>query len=417
MRAFCGLALAGMIMFGPVLASPMGEQLPDLLYAGTAVENREAVLAECDGGAADACFGLGLIDLVTTAEGLSQALYRHGATTPDMAGAAFFLGLPLDIEVEPANPDPEPLDYAGLRAILEDFVAGLDQARQSFLRAGEAGDYLMLVDPLRVRLDMDGDGTAGDGETLAALLGDMIDLPAPRTKGDKTSAPETNIGFDRADAFWFAGYTQITAAPVDLLLAHDFSDLFAAIGHRFFPNADLPMQDHARGGTLVMDAESDAFFADVIAALHRASFPVQDAERLRGVLARAQAVTELSRRNWEAILAETDDNRELVPAPGQTSLVPGHNVTDEVVEAWMATLDRVDEILAGELLLPHWRFQQGFDLKAYFETATETDLVMLFTGQGALPFLRDGPVADAESFAAGNAVFGENWPSFAIWFN
>ena len=36
--------------------------------------------------------------------------------------------------------------------------------------------------------------------------------------------------------------------------------------------------------------------------------------------------------------------------------------------------------LDGELLLPHWRFDQGFDLKLYFETATETDLVMLFAG-------------------------------------
>ena len=56
-------------------------------------------------------------------------------------------------------------------------------------------------------------------------------------------------------------------------------------------------------------------------------------------------------------------------------------------------------------------------MKTYFETATETDIVMLLTGQGALPYLADGPIADAESFAALNRVMGEDWPLFALWFN
>ena len=42
---------------------------------------------------------------------------------------------------------------------------------------------------------------------------------------------------------------------------------------------------------------------------------------------------------------------------------------------------------------------------------------MLFAGQDALPYLKDGPIADAESFAAANRVFGDNWPGFALWFN
>lgn len=412
-----GLALAALMLPGAAMASPFGAQLPEMLYAGEATGQRDAYGAACDEGHADACFGVGLIDVILAAEGLSQALYRHGATAPDMAAAAMFLGVPGGMAGGSANPQPEPLAYEGLRTILEDFVAGLDQARQGFALAGEGDDYLVMIDPLLVRLDIDGDGRADEGETLAVLLGDMLDLPQARTKGDKTAKVDTRIGFDRADAYWFAGYTQVTASPFDFLLAHDFSEMFDAVGHRIFPRAGLPMQDYSRGGTLMMDPETDTFIADVIAFLHTAHFPVVDPDRLRGVLARWEAVTAYSRQNWEAILAETDDNRELVPSPRQTSIVPGHEVTDAVVEAWMATLDTVDEILAGELLLPHWRFRQGFDLHAYFETASETDLVMLFTGQGALPFLRDGPIADADSFAEGNAVFGDNWPNFAIWFN
>lgn len=417
MQVFARVLLAGLMLPGAAMASELGAQLPEMLHAGEAVAQRDGFAAECDAGSTDACFGSGLIELIVAAEGLSRALYRHGATTPDMAAAAMFLGMPEGMGEGMGNPEPEPLDYEGLRIILDAFISGLAQAQQGFVMAAEAGDYVIAIDPLRVRLDLNGDGVVAEGETLAAMLADVMELPEGRSKGDKTSPVDTTIGFDRADAFWFAGYTQVVAAPVDLLLAHDFSQLFEAVGHRVFPQAGLPMQEFSRGGTLMMDPETDTFIADAIAVIHTADFPVIDATRLRGVLARMQAVTALSRQNWEAILAETDDNRELVPSPSQTSLVPDLEVTEEVVAAWMETLDRVDEILAGELLLPHWRFSQGFDLRAYFETATETDLVMLFTGQGALPFLRDGPIADAESFAAGNAVFGDNWPNFAIWFN
>ena len=70
----------------------------------------------------------------------------------------------------------------------------------------------------------------------------------------------------------------------------------------------------------------------------------------------------------------------------------------------------------GEIL-PHWRFKQGFDLKAWFETAERTDVVMLLTGKDALPYLRDGPIADADSFAAANAAFGDEFLLYALWFN
>ena len=288
--------------------------------------------------------------------------------------------------------------------------------------------FVIAIDPLRVRVDIDGNGTVEAGETLATMLGSLgefADIPAPdgpppsgksKTKGE-AAAPDLTIGFDRADAVWLAGYSTVLAAPVDLLLAHDFSEFFAAYLHRVFPEAGLPMQDYSRGGTLFMDADSDAFIADVIAALHTMDFPVTDAARLAGVREQLKSITALSRRNWELILAETDDFKELVPGPHQTSLVPDTPVTQETVDAWLATLDTIDQILDGELLLPHWRFDQGFDLKLYFETATETDLVMLFAGQGALPYLGDGPIADAESFAAANRVFGDNWPGFALWFN
>lgn len=429
MRGLAATALASIMLAGSAWASEVGDQLAQRLYDGTLAEGRDLAIQRCDELHADACFALGLTELIGGVEGLSQALYRHGATAPGMPAAALLLGMGMDGgNAIPANPNPEPLSYEQLRGYLDAFVASLDVARGRFEQAGVSGDYVMLIDPLRVRIDFDGDGTASADETLAAMLepiGELADIPEPdappdtrsKTKGEPPAAPDTSIGFDRADALWFAGYTQVTAAPVDFLLAHDFSAFFEAYLHRVFPRAGLPMQDYSAGGTLMMDAESDAFIADLIAAIHTADFPVTDAQRLAGVLQRLKAIANYSRQNWEEIVAETDDVRELVPSPSQTSIVPGMTVTQEAVDAWMATLDTVDKVLDGELLVPHWRFSKGFDLKAYFETATETDLVMLLTGRAALPYLKDGPIADARSFAEANRVFGTDWLNYAFWFN
>lgn len=409
---FIPLTLALFALAAPAAADDIGARLVSALESGEAGASAAAFATACAPDAPEACFAAGLTGLVGGVERFSRGLYRHGAMAPSMPAAAMMLGIDPEMVSAPPNPAPEPLDYAGLRALLEDFVATLDTARGHFEMAAEKGDYVLSIDPMAVRFDINGDGRVDDGETLAffftALL-DFDEIPAEDA--------DTSIGFDRADAYWFAGYTQIVAAPVDFLLAHDFSAFFEAVMHRVFPRAGLPMQDHVRGGALVMDADSDAFIADVIAAIHTADFPVIDPARLAGVRDRLKAITRLSRSNWQAILAETDDNRELVPSPRQTSLMPDAPVTEAVVEAWHAALDTIDEMLDGRLLLPHWRFTQGFDLRAYFETATETDIVMLLAGQGALPFLADGPIADADSFAAANAVFGDDWPVFALWFN
>jgi hypothetical protein len=417
MRSLFGAALAVIVMPSLAQASPAGDQLPDLLYAGTASENRALYDEQCAQMHMDACFGLGVIDLIGAVEGLSQGFYRHGAAMPSAPAAALLFGMDGGMESSPANPAPDPLSYEQLRAILETFVTTLDTAHANFETAAIGGDFVVEIDVLRVRLDLDGDGEAAEGETLGSLLAANAAIPQGKTKGGKTAAVDGTIGFDPADAYWFAGYTQVAATPIDLLLAHDFSELLGAIGHRLFPEADLPMQDYSRGGTLMMDPDTDTFIADIVAGIHTSDFPIVDTDRFKGVLARMQKVTALSRLSWESILAETDDNRELVPSPAQTSLVPDREVTDEVVAAWMDTLDTVDQILAGDLLIPHWRFRQGFNLKLFFDTATETDLVMLLTGHAALPFLGDGPVADADSFSAGNRVFGDSWPDFIAWFN
>jgi hypothetical protein len=167
----------------------------------------------------------------------------------------------------------------------------------------------------------------------------------------------------------------------------------------------------------MLDPQSDNAIADALALIHELSWEVVEPERLQRVQVRLHEVTALSRRNWQAILAETDDNHELLPGPRQTGPNPEAKISDAQVQAWLATLDTADQILDGKLLIPHWRFQQGFDLNAYFQGARRTDMVMLITGYDALPYLKEGPIAGPESFRELTAAFGDAWLGYAFWFN
>lgn len=414
-------ALSFPVLSGPVLADEAGDLARKHLYEGTIGQGLTELKPFYERQDLEGRFGVGLLSFIQGVEHFAQGLYRHGFASPD---AGPIMGAPLAMPV-PVNPSPEPLDYDKFRAILQLLVDDMDAARDALLTAGETGDYVVPVEVLKVRIDLDGDGKGSETESIGNVLNAMFGaatVPGPTDPGAPAATPpvppDSTIGFDRADAIWLAGYSQVLAAQADFLLAHDFRALFDTTFHRLFPRAGLPMQEYTRAtGTLMLDPESDNAIADALAAIHHLNWPVTDADRLKRVLARFKAITGLSRRNWEAILAETDDNRELLPSPKQTGITPDAKITDAQVKAWMATLDTADLILDGKLLLPHWRFQKGFDLKAYFETAKKTDLVMLITGYDALPFLKDGPIASAESFAEANAVFGDALIGYAFWFN
>jgi hypothetical protein len=365
-----------------------------------------------------AAFGQAMLTLTATLETTAGALVRHGISAPRLGNAALMLGIPLpETSVEASV---EPLSYAQLRAILESTLEGLDTAHDQFIAAAESGDFVVPVDVLSVKLDIDGDGTLAPEESigvaLAAILGQPIVPPGGK---DKSGGPpqDLTIGFDTADAYWFAGYTQVLAAQAEFLLSHDFEEMFASSFHRIFPEAGLPMEDYSRGGMLMIDPDTDTGIADIIAFIHTFNLPVTAPERLLSVQQRLLAIVGHSRSNWDAILEETDDFAELVPSPSQTSLVPDVVVTDKVVAAWHDTLDAVEAVLTGDLLVPHWRFSQGIDADAYFRTAERTDFVMMLTGYDVLPFLADGPIADAATFRSGLEVFGDDFPLFAVWFN
>ncbi|WP_425033191.1 hypothetical protein [Pelagibacterium sp.] len=415
------IGLAILLMFGPVTAAAGQEGgadiLRDHLYSGRLAEGLVALeaLPESD---TEAAFGVGLLTLFTGIENLVQPLYAHGFDPERGIAVSPFFGM---VEAQGEERAPEPLTYEALRGYLEAFSDDLDAAIPLLLTAAE-GDFAAEIEVTRIRIDIDGDGEAGEAESVGAFLamaagaGQRLDMGSGMAP--ELGLPATTFAFDGSDAIWLAGYSHVLATQSDFLLAHDFETFFNAALHRLFPGAGLPMETYPNSGQLFMDRDSDALLADAIAMIHTINWPIIDRERLTGARDRMLSVLDLSRRNWNAILAETDDHLEFIPSPYQTPLALEMTVTKEMVEAWRETLDVSEAILRGELLLPHWRyFGLGFDLAAWFENAERTDAVLLFTGLDALPYLKEGEVADAESFAAANAVFGGSIWNYAAWFN
>ncbi|WMT85823.1 hypothetical protein NO932_12915 [Pelagibacterium sp. 26DY04] len=408
------LALAGTTMGQETTADTLRQHL----YDGRLADGRAAMeaLAEDD---ATAAFGLGVFTLLEGVEELAQALYVHGFNPQGGILVSPFFGMPAEEQQE--TREIEPLTYAALRGYLEAFSADMDTA-MPLLEVAGAGDFAVEIDVSKIRIDIDGDGAASEAESvgafwaMAAGMGQQLDMGTG--VAPDTELPETVFAFDGSDAVWLAGYSQVLASQSDFLLAHDFETFFNTALHRLFPGAGLPMESRQSEGALFMDRDTDALLADAIAMIHTINWPITERERLLAVQERALRVLDLSRRNWDLILAETDDNREFVPSPYQTPLIADMAINKAMVEAWLETLDVTEAIVRGELLLPHWRYPGlGFDLSAWVENAERTDFVLLFTGFDALPYLQEGEIADAESFAAANRVFGGSIWNYALWFN
>ena len=409
-------AIVAALLSLPALAGEGADITLRHLYAGTA----EAGIAELGNRPdAESRFGKGMMEFGLALQHFGQSLHRYGfATNWSIGGPP---GSNLMLLPVPPNPKPEPVDYDKFRAVLQQLVTDMDVAQKTLREAGVAGEYVIPLDVRKVGLDLDGDGTSGPEESVGNILGLSLGLNGVTKEIDATPL---EFGLDRADAIWLAGYANIMSMQADFLLAHDFHEMFEATFHRFFPGSDLAMADYIKGrrqpspGSYeLFSPDSERAIADLIALIHTIDWLVVEPDRLKRVRERLLTLTALSRQNWAAITAETDNDRELLPNANQDSAIAGARVSAEQIEAWQATLDTLDEILEGRLLMPHWRFDKGFDVKAYFETATQTDLVMLLQGYDALPFLKDGPIATDASFAPLNQAFGGNWPGYAFWFN
>lgn len=398
------LSLAAALMAASAHAETPAELTDRLLSAGKLAEAESSlakILAEHPDDA-EARYGLGATRFLRAVERMSQSFYRYG-----LHNEGFSAPFPI-----PVNPKPEPIRYADLRNIVQAMVDDLAKAESTLAPLGD-GEVKLPLHLGRIRMDLNGDGTAGEDERLWKVFVQIAgtgDFATPEQAGALV------VAFDRADVAWIRGYSHLLMALAEAYLAHDGEELFNVSARLFFPKAITP-------SPMIMAWLDPTDFwdqiLDIIAMIHAIHLPVKEPARMQAALKHLEAMIALSRETWKRIVAEKDDDREWIPNPHQASSIPGGAVNGNMVEGWMTFLDEADALLQGKKLVPFWRKREkrGVNLRRVFTDARTFDLVYWVQGTAALPYLEDGEKTRPETWQRLQQLFGGRFIGFAFWFN
>jgi hypothetical protein len=331
-------------------------------------------------------FQLGAVQFFIAVERLAQDSFRYGLN-PDLRWIPF-----LRTPIKP-NPNPEPVRYEDARAMIAGFVERLEQA-QTTLAPINDNALAWKLDLTAVRLDLDGDGQAAPEETLWGVFQQFaLTRPQPQR-----GVPESfTIGLDSADVHWLRGYCHLLSALGEVILAYDYQRQFDHTAQLFFANPQTPYAveltrpaDDGDGRGILDDGR----IFDAIAFIHLANFPLHEPARLTKARDHLLAMVDTSRKSWDLIERETDNDREWIPGPDQTSVVEGVAMDKERLAAWRRFLDEAEAVLNGKKLIPFWRgnTDRGINLMKAFTEPKDFDLVLWVQGTAALPYLEDGEV-------------------------
>jgi hypothetical protein len=355
-------------------------------------------------------FQLGFLQFLRSVERLGGSLYRYGVLSD--------LQLPILRLPIPRNPEPQRVDYVKARAVLEQFVEDLSVAEATLAKV--KSDKVKVKVPFGlVRLDLDGNGKATEGEELwrlyARLTGFAGDVGGKDKRPLEEQAKGFVIGLDAGDVHWLRGYCHLLMAIGEFWLAHDSEELFDRTGHLIYPKAETPYE-FLRNRPAGQD-EMMRQILDGIAMIHLIRLEVTEPERMKRAHQHLVAVIEQSRQSWKLIMAETDNDQEWIPNPKQETVV-GVKVTDDMVASWLEFLDETEQLLAGKKLAPFWRDpQKGINLRRVFHEPRTFDLVLWVQGTAAAPYLEEGPQTKPETWQEFQQRFRGQFIGFAIWFN
>jgi hypothetical protein len=417
MRKLFGVLVPLAALGLPVQANADVASAAKTALTATTVSARNAALTELEAAKANdplAAYVAGSVEFFVALEKLGAGLHRHGFESPRS------MMLPLMRLPVPVNPNPEPLTYEGFRLILSDFHDAMAEAKATLALVPANADIGVEVDLGKLGIDLNEDGNIAPEESATAIMQALASAAGGASDGP---APALVFRFDRADGYWLQGYANFLMAQADFWLAHDFRLAFDQTFHMLFPRAKLPLQD-----TLVPldDGNSGMFgsewrIADMISFIHLINWPVVEPERSKAARTELLEMIRLSREDWKAIRAETDNDREWLPGPQQAGAnqLTGLEVTEEQVQAWLATLTVAENLLEGRILLPHFRFaDKGINMKRFFDEPQTFDLVLSITGPGVVPYLDKGIILSSDEWWALQNQFGSTgFMTFAFWAN
>lgn len=353
-------------------------------------------------------FGLGMLQFISGVENLMQDVYRYGLNDD------FRKGIGPEINFIEKNPQPEALTYMKLRGSIKKFSTRLKEA-ESTLSSVSDPEVKLPLHFGNIKLDLNGDGFARDNETFWKIYSGLPDSESLQEQASNQFV----ITFDKGDVHWLRGYCHLLMAGCDILLAHDFSQTFDCSAHLVFANVKSPyrflqLKKHAHN-----HPQDDINLLDYIAIIHTLSWDVKEPRRMKSALYHLESCVEQSHYMWSHIKAEKDDEREWIPNPHQTGVIPNVAVNEKMIDAWLNFLGDVEKVLKGEVLVTFWRGDEGYgvNVRRVFLEPRNLDLVLWVQGSSASPYLEKGKLTKMETWRKLDRAFGRQIPGFALWFN
>lgn len=399
----------------------INEFLPKATLAEALVAQQTIV--ESQPGDHNEKFRLGMMQFLRALEGLGQDHHRFGL----MSGQR--MTIPLMRLPVPPNDNPEKLTYQEARSIVRRLLNRLTDAQQTLASIKIDGTEIRVpVDLTKLALDLNNDGTYSDSESILYISAAVQRGGRPVTTAMPESFP---VMFDNADVSWLEGYTHVLSTFCEVALAHDWKKHFDTSAILFYPNVETPFEFlKAETRESVMSLSTASIF-DIVAFLHNINFECKQPKRMLAALEHMESVIACSRKTWAMIEAETDDEREWLPGPKQTSIMGSLRITQQIVGGWQDVTDEFEALLQGKKLAPFWRGTQsgringpqawnkkiGINVRKIFTEPSNFDLALWIHGSGLQPYLEEGDISSPEDWRKFNRAFGNRFWNFAFWIN
>lgn len=380
----------------------------DLAGGEQALKARLAVAKDDD----QARFGLGLTQLLHGLSNFAGTLYEYGVKKPHVEEIPF-----LRIGIA-ENPHPKKMSYEKLRETANALLKSFRDCDATLAQI-KSDDVKLPIHFGMIKLDLNGDGKVSEPESLWRLYAKI----SHNSLMTEDSARAFYINLDRGDVHWLRGYTHLLSSLLEFYLAYDSSNTFNATAHLVFNNVDSPYKFLAQerpGKHAHHFGRETNEIVDWIAFVHLINWKLIDQKRMETALHDLEEVVAQSRVSWKFIMAETDDDREWLPNPNQTGVLPNMHVTEEMVRSWGRVMDESEKVLKGEKLIPFWRGEDaglGINLRKVFLQASDFDLVEWVQGPAAVPYLEHGQLSRGATWRELMRDFGGSFPGYAFWFN